>query len=140
MRAGMQFVCMTLLLIVPLGCGHRSSIDRKVIHGAVTCGGEAVSRGFIRFVPVEGTPGPSTAARIVDGRYRADNRGGVPLGKHRVEIEAQRPTGEMIKLPEGGEVEKTAEVGDKRYRGPQSPLTAEVTAEGEGWMDFDLPE
>ena len=140
MRFIVHCVCLAAIICLPLGCGHGSSLDRRVIHGNVTCGGESVPRGFVRFVPIEGTNGPTTAARIVNGQYRADNRGGVPLGKHRVEIQAQRPTGEKIKLPEGGEADKLADVGDQQYAGPQSKLTAEVTAAGPDRMDFDVPK
>ncbi|NLF10073.1 MAG: hypothetical protein GX594_19155 [Pirellulaceae bacterium] len=139
MRFTSGIFCLALILIVPLGCGHRSQLARKVISGTVTCGGEAVPSGFIRFAPIEGTSGPNTTARIVDGRYRADNRGGVPLGKHRVEIDAQRPTGEKIEISPGDFVEKMEDIGDRQYAGSQSPLTAEVSASGPDTMDFEIP-
>jgi len=139
MRISLQFVCLALILILPLGCGHRSSLNRKVIHGSVTCDGESVPRGIVRFVPIRGTRGPATSAWIVDGQYRAENRGGVPFGKHRVEIIAQRPTGKKIKLPEG-EVDEMVDIGAEQYAGPRSPLICEVTAVGDGRMDFDIPK
>ena len=140
MRFAAPIVCLVLLMIVSIGCGHRSQLDRKVISGTVTCGGEAVPSGFIRFAPIEGTSGPNTTARIVDGRYRADNRGGVPLGKHRVEIDAQRPTGEKIEISPGDFVEKMEDIGDRQYAGSQSPLTIEVTAAGDTRFDFAIPQ
>jgi len=140
MRIISQFVCLAVIMALPLGCGHRSNLSRKVIHGSVTCGGESVPRGFVRFVPIVGTSGPATAARIVDGQYRAENRGGVPLGKHRVEITAQRPTGKKIEVSPGQFVEELADIGDKKYAGKQSPLTAEVAADSDDRMNFDIPE
>lgn len=79
MRTITQFVCLTLFLIAPLGCEHSNDLSRKVISGTVTCDGENVPRGFVRFVPTGNTHEPATSALIHDGKYRADNRGGVPL-------------------------------------------------------------
>jgi hypothetical protein len=68
-----------LLLLLSFGCGQRGELSRKVLFGEIRCGGQPVEWGIISFVPIEDTPGPTTAARINAGRYRADNRGGVPL-------------------------------------------------------------
>lgn len=97
-------------------------------------------RGFVRFVPIGDTHGPATSARIFDGKYRADNRGGVPLGTHRVEIIAQRPTGEKKEVMPGEFIEVLEDIGDKKYAGKNSPLTAEVTADGPDPMDFEILE
>ncbi|MBN1394977.1 MAG: hypothetical protein JW959_08135 [Pirellulales bacterium] len=140
MTARAQIVCLTLLLLIPVGCGYRSSLDRKVISGTITIGGEKAPRGFVRFVPIEGTQGPATSARISDGEYRATNRGGVPFGKHRVEIAAQRPTGEMIDLGGGQFTEKLEQIGDKKYAGKDSPLRVEVNADSKDRMDFEITE
>ncbi len=133
MRVFTQLLGLALILLLPLGCGHRSTLTRKVLYSKVKCGGQSVQRGFIRFVPLDGTAGPTTMARIVDGKYRADNRGGVPLGRHRVEIQAQRLTGKKIQLPEG-KTDELAEIGDRLYAGLQSPLTVKVTRNSDGRM------
>lgn len=132
-------VCLIIILLLPLGCGHHSELDRKVISGKVTCGGESVPRGFVRFVPIEGTHGPATSARIHDGEYRATNRSGVPFGKHRVEIIAQRPTGEKKEISPGEFIDVLEDIGDEKYAGPKSPVKVEVTADGDDQMDFDIP-
>lgn len=77
-------------------------------------------------------------AIIIEGHYRTFNRGGVPLGKHRVEIQARRATGKKVELPEGTMIEETVPIGAKEYGGPLSPLTVEVTAEGESRFDFEI--
>jgi len=87
MQASMAFV---LLAAVVIGCGRGDGLQRVVLNGAVSYGGEPVTDGTILFVPCDGTTGPSTAVKIVDGRYRADSNGGIPLGTYRVEILAYR--------------------------------------------------
>jgi hypothetical protein len=133
-------VCLatSFVLAVAGGC-NRSELPRRVVFGDVTCGGEKVAFGEVLFVPIEGTPGPATAAVIVDGRYRAGNRGGVPIGKHRVEVSAQRATGRKAPTPEGTMVDEAVSIGPAKYAGPQSPLVAEVKADGDGQFDIALP-
>jgi hypothetical protein len=78
-----------VLLAFAGGCGS-SGIERAVVAGKVTLDGQPVGQGFIRFFPIQGTEGPMWGAQIIDGNYRADGKGGVPVGTHRVEIEAFR--------------------------------------------------
>jgi hypothetical protein len=131
-------LAMFFALVLSIGCG-RSDLRRRVVYGAVTCGGEKVAFGEVLFVPIEGTRGPATAAVIVNGQYRAENRGGVPIGKHRVEVSAQRSTGRKVATPEGAMVEEGASIGPASYAGPQSPLVVEVKADGDGRIDLAIP-
>jgi len=139
MRYFWCFFCGSLCLLLLNGC-RRNELPRLIIHGTVTCGGEKVAFGEVRFVPIEGTAGPATVARIIDGQYRVENRGGVPLGKHRVEIFAQRPTGRKFSTPEEKTVEEAVEIGNPAYAGSKSPLTVTITADGDGRFDFDIPK
>ena len=41
-------------------------------------------------MPVDSSPVPMAGALIVDGRYKVDRNGGVPVGTHKIEIEAFR--------------------------------------------------
>jgi hypothetical protein len=132
-------VATCLLLVLSIGCG-RGDLPRRVVYGNVTCGGEKVAFGEVLFVPIEGTPGPATAAVIVDGRYRAENRGGVPIGKHRVEVSAQRATGRKVSTPEGATMDEGVSIGPPIYAGPQSPLVVEVKADGDGRIDLAIPK
>jgi len=86
-------VCAFATAVIFTGCIGDSG-QQAIVSGKVTYQGEPVSQGSIRFVPLGGTKGPSSGAVIQDGVYEAKARGGVPLGEHRVEIKATRPTGE----------------------------------------------
>ena len=84
-------VFLGIVLIVAGGCdwsGHSNVVE---VFGTVTYGGQLLDMGQIRFVPIEGTKGPTSGAAIMNGQYTVTNRGGVPFGKHRVEIRANRP-------------------------------------------------
>ena len=108
-------LCCTLLLwVVAGGCGG-SGIERVIVAGKVTLAGKPVEKGFIRFYPIKGTVGPMWGAQIADGKYRADGKGGVPVGIHRVEIEAFRtvksgPVGPDVFEDFGGNGPAVAEV------------------------------
>lgn len=73
-----------------------------MVRGAITLDGSPVADGQIRYVPIEGTTGPVTIARITSGIYVCEAKGGVPVGKHRVEILAWDPN-----APYGGRGEPT---------------------------------
>jgi len=134
-------VVVALSAAMTAGCGD-GSLPSKPVHGTVTVGGEKVDAGEVRFVPVDGTPGPTSVGTIVEGEYRIDARGGVPLGKHRVEVEARRKTGRKVEQYSGFEtslVDETVRVGPQQYAGQQSPLVEEVTADSDGRIDVAIP-
>jgi len=70
------------------GCGRERGPERVVVTGTVTYNGKPVSGGTIRFVPVSTSPVPVAGAPIVNGTYRVDGKGGVPVGTHKIQIEA----------------------------------------------------
>lgn len=80
----------TLLLALVTGCSQ-SAPNRVIVEGRVSYNDEPVANGQISFIPTEANPGPVSGGPIKDGKYVAQARGGVPLGKHRVEITAYRP-------------------------------------------------
>jgi hypothetical protein len=83
-----------LLPLIPVaGCGSSDGLKKVVVRGQVSFDGQPIKNGEIRFFPLENTPGPVSGAPIRDGLYIADTKGGVPVGKHRVEIEAYKPPG-----------------------------------------------
>jgi hypothetical protein len=129
-----------LIFALAVGCG-RGELPRKVVSGNVTCGGQKVALGMVRFVPLDGGNSlPSASGRIVDGQYRIDQQGGVPLGKYRVEIDARRGNGQKKLNPLSGKTtEETVTVGPKVYAGAQSPLVAEVKTDGDGRIDLAIP-
>ena len=97
------------LIVSLIGCGKSGHPGMVTVHGSVSHLGQPLEKGSIRFVPIEGTKGPTSGADIVDGTYTVVNRGGVPFGTHRVEIRAQRvdenaaPVGEFVPGYEPGE-------------------------------------
>ncbi|WP_339733296.1 hypothetical protein [uncultured Gimesia sp.] len=73
------------ILLLTVGCGGVSDApDRRVVKGSVTLNGEPLEGAVIRFLPQPA--GPVAAGKIINGMYEISNKGGVPLGKHRVEI------------------------------------------------------
>jgi len=76
-----------------LGCGGSLSDEpeRVLVSGSVTYAGQPVADGEVRFVPTKGTEAPSCSAVISGGVFKAEFKGGVPVGVHRVEIRAYRP-------------------------------------------------
>ena len=75
-----------VLLLIGMLTGCNESADRVVVSGTVTFNGAPIQQGKIRFFPDAATDAPMTGASIVDGHYLVDAKGGVPIGKHRVEI------------------------------------------------------
>ena len=84
---------LTAVIVFGLACllssGCSKGLPCKAMHGSVTCGGEAVPSGMVTLIPMPGTAGPASTGLIVDGHYHIEARGGVPLGKHRVLVDAQ---------------------------------------------------
>jgi hypothetical protein len=122
------------------GCGKGAKT--KVVFGAVTCGGEKAPLGNVTFVPIEGTVGPVTVAPIVDGQYRIDAGGGVPVGKHQVCVEARKKTGRQRLRSNGREtvmMDEEVQMAPRAYSGGRSPLVKEVKADSDGRIDLELP-
>ncbi len=93
---GMAVACGALAFA---GCGSEGP-ERAIVSGTVSYGGEPIKAGQIRFIPSKGTKAPTSGAEIIDGRYTAEARGGVPVGTHRVEILAHRPNARFRELTE----------------------------------------
>jgi hypothetical protein len=73
-------ICATLI-----GCGAAGS-GRVLVSGRVQFEGKDVEVGQIRFIPVKGSKGPLTVARIENGKYDTKDTQGIPVGTLRVEI------------------------------------------------------
>ena len=122
------------------GCG--SAEDLHILHGSVSVAGQSPDSGEIRFVPIEGTGGSVNAAVIVDGKYRIAGRGGVSIGKYRVEVIAKRKTGKQVRQYNGFEtamVDEQVPISPPIYAGSDSPLTEEVVPYGDDKIDVELP-
>ncbi|NOY41608.1 MAG: hypothetical protein GXP26_07225 [Planctomycetes bacterium] len=132
----------TVLLCTSLfGCGPDSKFKKVIVRGTVTLDGQPIQNGEIRFYPVEGTPGSVSGGPIKDGQYVAKGRGGVSVGKSRVEIRGYRPPPESP----GGEVSPGMEEGRPAVQylpakyNTQSELTATIESDsGNAAKDFNL--
>jgi hypothetical protein len=84
-----MFVAVSLAAAFSEGCGDRGP-QRVVVSGVVTYHGKPIPDGAILFVPAEAAHAPTSGTAIVGGNYKADIHGGVPVGKHKIQIEAYR--------------------------------------------------
>ena len=127
--------------LLATGCSDQKEV--LVIHGTVTIGGQTPESGRLRFVPIEGTRGPASIGQIVNGEYRIEGRGGVPVGKHRVEVTALVKTGRQVTGTSPGgqamQVDETRNLAPEEYASTQSPLTVEVDANSDGQYDIKIP-
>jgi hypothetical protein len=127
-----------LLLLPASGC-NRTSLNRSSIAGAVKLDGKPLERGSILFTPTDGTKGTVAGGEIKNGRYCLDDQRGPSVGQNRVEIRAQRNSGNMVPKPMGaaGEVEpEFVEAIDPRFNS-ESTLTIEITP-GKNTADFNV--
>ncbi len=94
-----MFGSISRVIVVPallssalVGCSG-AVVEKAEVEGTVTYNGNPVETGMIRFLPKDGTVGPMAAGAISFGKYKVTAIGGVPIGKHKVEIEAwvERP-------------------------------------------------
>ena len=100
----LSFAC-ALAAFLCGGCRHGDSgPDRVIVSGAVVYQGTPVAEGIIHFTPTKGSTGPVTIVKIADGKYRADAKGGVPVGTQKVEISASRPNPKYAGKPAPGPV------------------------------------
>lgn len=123
-----------------IGCNRGSAT--KVMQGSVTCGGESVPDGTVSFMPFDGKSSWIYAVPIVDGKYCIDTRGGVPLGKYRVQVDAHKKTGRKVQGFSGAEkgmIDEKMRVGPESYANQNSPLVVDVRADSDGQFDIAIP-
>ncbi|MEQ8211429.1 MAG: hypothetical protein RH917_16515 [Lacipirellulaceae bacterium] len=93
---------LAIALVVTLGCGGGSGVERNTITGTVTYEGKPVPHGKIRFEPdrEKGGSGPQGLAVITDGEYSTDDLAGkgVVSGPMKVAIEGYPSKEPMIPL------------------------------------------
>ncbi len=126
------------LLLTIVGCSNASSNapDRRIVEGSVSYAGNPLADGMIRFVPVTG--GPVATAIISDGKYKVDNKGGVPVGKVRVEITATSDEATLNQgLPDATPAKQVIII-PKKYN-TESTLEETIADEpGQQVLDFTL--
>jgi hypothetical protein len=129
-----------LMCLTMVGCSRGPAT--KAMHGSVACGGQEVSSGNVSFVPLDSESPWVCVAPIVDGKYRIDARGGVPVGKYRVQVDARKRTGRKVEGFVGIEkamIDETVRVGSETYANQNSPLVADVRANADGHFDIAIP-
>jgi hypothetical protein len=133
-----------LLAVFMSSCWREQGPQRVVVSGTVTYQGKPIADGRIRFVPTKGTTGPVCIARIVDGAYRADARGGVPVATQQVQIFAYRhgaadPRGNETK-PVGVFTSQGDQYLPSKYNEHSNMELLVEPAQGEIRKDFQLAE
>jgi hypothetical protein len=131
-RLNITLTAMSLLLAAA-GCGRGDGLTRVVVSGNVSLDGTPVEDGQIRYIPVDATAGPVTIAPIRQGIYVCDARGGVPVGKHRVEILVWDP---KVPQPKGPGGDPRPQWAQPKFN-TKSELTA-VIEEGDGTFTNDF--
>jgi hypothetical protein len=127
-RFRVAFTLGLLVLAAVAGCSGDAS--QGTVNGEVTFDDQPVKEGSIRFSPMDGKSA-TAGAKIVDGKFTAK----VPVGKHKVEINAPKPTGRKVRA--GDEmVDELTELLPAKYN-LQSNLTADVKP-GTQPLKFDL--
>ncbi|MSU79769.1 MAG: hypothetical protein EXS16_16985 [Gemmataceae bacterium] len=120
------------------GCGESRS--RGAVSGIVTLDDVAIETGSISFIPVEGTNSPTSGAVIAMGKYEISREKGPIAGTFRVEIRAQRKTGNRIAAgspaPPGTMIDETEDAIPARYNS-ESTLRVEITT-GSNSHNFKL--
>lgn len=127
-----------VLMVVLAGCGGPAVLPRGSVRGNVTWEGTPIKEGTITFVPIQGTQGAPTAAIIREGQYLLEADSGPIVGMNRVEIIANRETGETIPAvpPATVEIRKVEQFIPAKFN-RSSTLEQDVVA-GENEFDFDL--
>lgn len=128
--------------ILLAGCDSQGPAA-KALRGTVTCAGEKVLLGQVTFIPLDDTSRPSSVTRIVDGHYHVTSRGGLPLGKYRVCVDARKKTGRKVQGYNGTEeglIDEEIRLGSAIYAGEQSPLSVVIHADSEGVFDIAIPQ
>src|SRR4051794_7418598 len=91
-----QHVCrrrlLLSLLVLAAVAGCSGDASQGTVNGEVTFDDQPVKEGSIRFSPVDGKSA-TAGAKIADGKFTAQ----VPVGKHKVEINAPKPTGRKVR-------------------------------------------
>jgi hypothetical protein len=139
-QLGNRIVHTTFLLlavwVLATFCGCGGPDNRAEIQGTVRVNGELLASGAISFRPTEGTQGPSSGARIADGRYHVPRTMGVAVGKNLVSVVSPTLTGRKIDSGGGLMVEEGVQTIPPKYN-YSSKVVSEVQPKS-NQLDFDF--
>ena len=131
-----QLLSLPLLAVVSAGCGDNDG--RLSISGTVKLDGKLLPEGSIEFLPVAGTGGPTAGGTIEEGKYRIAAGRGLFAGRFRVNITANRKTGQQrMDRYRGVKYDVQEQYLPARYN-RKSQLEAEVTDQGPNVFAFEL--
>jgi hypothetical protein len=95
-RALLCWLAIAPAIMVCSGCGGwGDGPERVVVSGKATYRGKPIAQGLIYFVPKSGNAAPTSIAKIEDGRYVGDQKGGIPVGTHHVKVMAYEKDAEV---------------------------------------------
>jgi hypothetical protein len=131
-------------LILGCGSGAADGPPRADVRGTVTLDGQPLPEGLIRFVPLEGTPGPKTSVAILNGQFSADASTGPAVGAHRIEIESTDDGG--FDFDDETAIDRLKESRTRRIKVVRVPptfntnsrLTETVSGDGSNEFEFQL--
>lgn len=138
-RGSQLAVCLTMagVIFAMGGCSSGDELEKVIVRGEVRYDGQPIENGQISFFPLEETKGPMSGAPIAAGQYIVQGKGGVPVGRHRVEIEAYRAS-TLADDPEASEGGVRLQYLPAKFN-QQSELTADVSNDvSQVLRDFDL--
>lgn len=72
------------------GCSPDEARERMPVKGQVLLNGKPLNNAIIWFEPLEDGAGPSSATKIIDGKYEISDNGGVVVGQHQIQLFAYR--------------------------------------------------
>ena len=129
---------LTAVSLVASGCS-KSGPDSAEVSGVVRLDGQLIEEGSIQFIPVDGTTGASSGGVIKNGKYHIDRKGGVTVGKNRVELRAFKESSKLIQDPTAkqGVLTKMRVPAFPPEYNDESTLVREITA-GSNTINFDV--
>ncbi|MGE3803093.1 MAG: hypothetical protein AB7K24_00315 [Gemmataceae bacterium] len=124
------------LMFCLLGCGKSGPV-KHAVSGSVSWMGAPIQKGYIHFVPADGSGVPD-ALEIENGQYQGE----VTPGEKKVEIRATREKTDLS--PEDLKLKETMGMAPRESFIPpeyndKTKLTATITS-GTGQLDFALPQ
>jgi hypothetical protein len=137
-KGGMVLRCALVgVVFVISGCNES---PRNAVSGTVTFEGQPLADGYVMFVPLDGTPGPTAGAMVENGKFEIAEECSVFAGNFRVEIVASRPSNRKVLSQESGKMVNVPEQYIPIRYNQESELQASVEPGGENRFEFALSE
>ena len=136
-KAPARWAAVALMTLTVVGCSGApdDGPDLVPVTGKVLLDGEPLEGAPVTFSPESGNRGAAGSTNA-QGIFELGYAGkpGSPLGKQKVSISTRREIQDEF----GGAIGMEPETIPTQYNGPQTTLTADVTADGQNEFVFDL--